>query len=337
MQLELEGDIESDALLDRLANEEESGLAISSLLDAPSQVPLTNEDQAAVKADMILDALTLKIEALQVKLQRVEEAKQDPAQWESEVALRNRLLLEKAGKMEDLLASLDGRASVALEGGSREAMLRARAVQGRGQDRGGVPPQRLRTQRAGLAGFSRREAESGRTFDSGRDVRSSRRERHWAFSDEQKEEEELMGRQFDGLAIAGTQMGMDHPMLPQWMFNQMQPNAHAYAMRNTFSKYRQKEMCMLGLAVHRLDREGSRPTAGSGMAVLLRRMAALDALERGQAGEVADAIEEPGALLTLYPQLALSQATVIAEKRRRLQSKADKLKPDAASKSRRDP
>ena len=93
---------------------------------------------------------------------------------------------------------------------------------------------------------------------------------------------------------------------------------------------------MLGLAVHRLDQEGSQPTAGSGMAVLLRRMAALDALEQGHAGDLADSIEEPGVMLSLQPQLALSQATAYAEKRRRLRTKTENLKPDVVSKPRRD-
>jgi hypothetical protein len=70
--------------------------------------------------------------------------------------------------------------------------------------------------------------------------------------------------------------------------------------------------------------------------VSLRRMAALNALEQGHGGDLADAIEEPGATLSLIPQLALSQATMLAEKRRRLRVKADKQKTDVASKPRRD-
>jgi hypothetical protein len=99
-------------------------------------------------------------------------------------------------------------------------------------------------------------------------------------------------------------------------------------------------MCMLGLAVSRLVREGAIPDPAGGLAVLLRRMAAINALECGQDSDLADAIEEPGAQFSLVPQLALSQATILAEKRRKLRQKSSSLNdkhPNDAAKPRRGP
>jgi hypothetical protein len=93
----------------------------------------------------------------------------------------------------------------------------------------------------------------------------------------------------------------------------------------------------MGLAV---EREGALPAPGGGLAVLLRRMAAIHALECGRGSDLADAIEEPGTRFTLVPQLALSQAMPLAEKRRKLRQKSSSLSdknPNDAAKPRRSP
>ena len=90
----------------------------------------------------------------------------------------------------------------------------------------------------------------------------------------------------------------------------------------------------MGLAV---EREGALPAPGGGLAVLLRRMAAIHALECGRGSDLADAIEEPGTRFTLVPQL---EVMPLAEKRRKLRQKSSSLSdknPNAAAKPRRSP
>jgi hypothetical protein len=340
---ELEDDLASDSLLDGIENAESKSpadLTGTSLAatpkSTPRSVPCSPIPSAEARTLQMLEKLALQVAALQAN---AEEAKERQLA-EQESALRTSRTREKAGEVEDLISSLDLRAHAAMDGGSREAMLQARSVQGRGQG-SRVPP--LRGPRVGLAGLPR---QAGPARTAGRDAYDFPRQAgpastagrdayDWSAAEDEKEEDRWMGRGFDYVPVAGSQVGMDHPRLPQYIFDQMRPNAHAYAKRNNYSKYRQKEMSMLGLAVHRFDQEGCKPTAGSGMAVLLRRMAALDALEQGHSGDLADAIEEPGAMMLLYPQLAMTQATIFASKQRKLRAKSDKLKPDAA-KPRRD-
>jgi hypothetical protein len=346
LQAELDGDLESDEVVEG-KDELPSTTSEESPPVATGRAAAYGAFRAEEAAAERLEALTLRAKTLHAEVEGGERAhERGSAQQESES--RAKRILEEADRMQDLLTSLEQRAAAAAGSGSREGMLRERAVRGRGNV-GRVPPQPLRAPRAEIGGFDvndfgRHHVQPARVSEFARrealGARSRRQDRDdhgWEVLDEQQEEEDVMGRGFNGLATAGTQVGMDHRLLPRYIFRQMMPNAHAYAMRCNFARFRQKEMCMLGLAVHRLDQEGCQPTAGSGMAVLLRRMAALDALEQGHAGDLADAIEEPGAMLSLYPQLALTQATILAEKRRRLRAKTDKLKPDAVSKPRREP
>jgi hypothetical protein len=216
----------------------------------------------------------------------------------------------------DLVESLGRRATSALDGD-----IRSELAAGHARSRSRRPPQRR-------SGFATRRDEFLRSEEPCRDNRrrDARRDPLLPFEDDRRDDEAILGFGTGANIASGEQIGINHPEFPAYILQQMQPDAHAWARGMQFSNtFREKEMCMLGLAVSRLVREGAIPDPGGGLAVLLRRMAAINALECGHAGDLADAIEEPGAQFSLVPQLALSQATLLAEKRRKLRQKSSSL------------
>jgi hypothetical protein len=230
----------------------------------------------------------------------------------------------------DLVESLGRRATSALDGD-----IRSELATGRTRSNGRRPPQRR-------SGFATRRDEFFRSEEPRRDDRrrDARRDDPFLhFEEGRRDDEAILGFGTGANIASGEQIGINHPEFPAYILQQMQPDPHAWARGTQFTNaFREKEMCMLGLAVSRLVREGAVPDPGGGLAVLLRRMAAINSLECGHAGDLADAIEEPGARFSLVPQLALSQATLLAEKRRKLRQKSSSLSdknPNDAAKPRR--
>jgi hypothetical protein len=259
-----------------------------------------------------IDARNSKLEARNADLESELESKSDElraAPTRTGPVRNNRL----QGAV-DLIGSLNQRAAaVASAGASREELLRTRAVRQGLPDRPAVPPQ-PHFARASYLNYMH-QVDDGGDLDLGTGY---------------------FGSGGALLPVLGGQIGIDHEALPAHILNQMRPSPHAWACRYVFSnKFRQKEVRMLGLACDRLLREGCKPTADGGLAVLLRRMAAIEAIESGQSSELADVIEAPGASAGLVPSLALNQATAIADKKRRLRKKMDTMK-DGATKSRKD-
>jgi hypothetical protein len=229
----------------------------------------------------------------------------------------------------DLVDSLGRRAASALDGD-----IRSELATGRARANGRRPPQRH-------SGFATRRDEFLRNEEPCRDDRrrDARRDPFRHFEEDHGDDEAILGFGTGANIATGDQIGINHSDFPAYILQQMRPNPHAWARGMQFTNaFREKEMCMLGLAVSRLVREGAVPDPGGGLAVLLRRMAAINSLECGHASDLADAIEEPGARFSLVPQLALSQATLLAEKRRKLRQKSSSLNdknPNDAAKPRR--